>query len=30
MAGCVAGGVGMKHQDDLSVWSLQELHRELH
>ncbi|MES2101787.1 MAG: carbamoyl-phosphate synthase large subunit, partial [Pseudomonadota bacterium] len=30
MAGCEAAVEGMKHQDDLVVVSLQELHRELH
>ena len=30
MAGCEAAVEGMKHQDDLVVWSLQELHAELH
>jgi carbamoyl-phosphate synthase large subunit len=30
MAGCEAAVEGMKHQDDLVVRSLQELHRELH
>ncbi len=30
MAGCEAAVEGMKHQDDLVVISLQELHRELH
>ena len=30
MAGCEAAVEGMKHQDDLTVASLQELHRELH
>ena len=30
MAGCEAAVEGMKHQDDLSVLSLQELHAELH
>jgi carbamoyl-phosphate synthase large subunit len=30
MAGCEAAVEGMKHQDDLVVLSLQELHRELH
>lgn len=30
MAGCEAAVEGMKHEDDLVVLSLQELHRELH
>ena len=30
MAGCEAAVEGMKHRDDLSVVSLQELHAELH
>ena len=30
MAGCEAAVEGMKHQDDLGVMSLQELHAELH
>jgi len=30
MAGCEAAVEGMKHQDDLVVLSLQELHAELH
>ena len=30
MAGCEAAVEGMKHEDDLVVVSLQELHRELH
>jgi carbamoyl-phosphate synthase large subunit len=30
MAGCEAAVEGMKHQDDLEVVSLQDLHRELH
>ncbi len=30
MAGCEAAVEGMKHQDDLTVASLQELHAELH
>ena len=30
MAGCEAAVEGMKHQDDMSVLSLQELHSELH
>ncbi len=30
MAGCEAAVEGMKHQDDLTVLSLQELHTELH
>ncbi|MDP9044983.1 MAG: carbamoyl-phosphate synthase large subunit [Pseudomonadota bacterium] len=30
MAGCEAAVEGMKHQDDLVVVSLQELHRQLH
>ncbi|MEO7151237.1 MAG: carbamoyl-phosphate synthase large subunit, partial [Burkholderiaceae bacterium] len=30
MAGCEAAVEGMKHQDDLQVMSLQELHTELH
>ncbi|HZE93012.1 MAG TPA: carbamoyl-phosphate synthase large subunit [Rhizobacter sp.] len=30
MAGCEAAVVGMRHQDDLVVLSLQELHAELH
>jgi carbamoyl-phosphate synthase large subunit len=30
MAGCEAAVEGMKHQDDLVVVSVQELHRELH
>lgn len=30
MAGCEAATEALKHQDDLSVVSLQELHRELH
>ena len=30
MAGCEAAVEGMKHQDDVVVTSLQELHRELH
>jgi carbamoyl-phosphate synthase large subunit len=30
MAGCEAAVEGMKHQDDLVVVSLQELHTELH
>jgi carbamoyl-phosphate synthase large subunit len=30
MAGCEAAVEGMKHQDDLVVQSLQELHAELH
>ncbi len=30
MAGCEAAVEGMKHQDDLTVLSLQELHLELH
>jgi carbamoyl-phosphate synthase large subunit len=30
MAGCEAAVEGMKHQDDLTVLSLQELHSELH
>jgi carbamoyl-phosphate synthase large subunit len=30
MAGCEAAVEGMKHQDDLVVVSLQDLHRELH
>jgi len=30
MAGCEAAVEGMKHQDDLAVVSLQELHAELH
>ena len=30
MAGCEAAVEGMKHQDDLVVFSLQELHTELH
>ncbi|MEP7299598.1 MAG: carbamoyl-phosphate synthase large subunit, partial [Burkholderiales bacterium] len=30
MAGCEAAVEGMKHEDDLAVLSLQELHRELH
>ncbi len=30
MAGCEAATEALKHQEDLSVWSLQELHAELH
>ena len=30
MAGCEAAVEGMKHQDDVVVVSLQELHRQLH
>ncbi|MES3012893.1 MAG: carbamoyl-phosphate synthase large subunit, partial [Pseudomonadota bacterium] len=30
MAGCEAAVEALKHQDDLTVWSLQELHAELH
>jgi carbamoyl-phosphate synthase large subunit len=30
MAGCEAAVEGMKHQSDLTVFSLQELHRQLH
>ena len=30
MAGCEAAVEGMKHEDDLVVMSVQELHRELH
>jgi len=29
MAGCEAATEALKHQEDLSVWSLQELHAEL-
>jgi carbamoyl-phosphate synthase large subunit len=30
MAGCEAATEALKHQDDLTVLSLQELHAELH
>jgi carbamoyl-phosphate synthase large subunit len=29
MAGCEAATEALKHQEDLRVWSLQELHAEL-